>query len=127
MIVPNLPILTIFSIMNSAISKIPFNEMIKPVSSNIASMIFSANGEQLFQRITVKKLLEGKELTILNALNSILRPLKLLGISLSLGDFRMRENKFGIIHMRNNTKKDKFEIYARGKKFGQLVRFNGKR
>ncbi|XP_054157326.1 platelet glycoprotein 4-like [Oppia nitens] len=107
-IIVNVPIYVLAAIIKGLIDKLPLSTLTAPAAFRIINRLFMNHSERIVKRLTVGQLIEGYRLSILDTIDTVVKPLKLLGINIP--DFGMPNNRFGILNGKNNSKSGPYEV-----------------
>lgn len=110
------------------VGKLPLSFAIAPIIFSAVNILFNAHDETLLTRLTVEELLEGYPFGVVETIDTLTKPLSWFG--LKLPDLGLRDNKFGILHKKNNTRDGPYEIYtgqSDPRLFGKVITYKNKR
>ena len=120
------------------VDKIPFAFTVAPIIYAFMNAFFLAHGEGVILETTAGDLLQGKYMSMIGTIDTLIKPIKWLGIDklipllgeqLELMEIHARGNKFGLIHAINNSRLGPYEMWTGQddhKKFNTFKSWKGK-
>lgn len=101
--------------------------ILNPVIYFVINRIIDSYDQKVFVEKTVRELIFGYKVPILDSLSKYIKPLAMFGFKLDL----LPNNTFGILYGQNNTAEGPYEIYSglrdTSHKFGQFASWRGKK
>lgn len=103
---------------------------LNPMVYTVINGFLDAHQQSMFMTRSVRELFFGFKINLLDTIDTLVGPLKQLGISLDALPPGPPDNMFGILYGRNNTPEGPYEIYT-GKgsttyQFGAVVAYKDK-
>lgn len=105
----------IFSIINNAVERFPLTPVVSPVVNNVVNTLMVTHGEQFIETRTVGELLNGRRIDLLDTIDIVAKPLRMLGLPIpeyGVSAYKLKNNMYGFLGMRNNTPFGPFEAYT---------------
>lgn len=87
----------------------------KPIVNNIVNIFFTTHSERLIETRTVGEVLNGRRVNLLDTIDVIVKPLRLIGIKIpeyGLSNFKMKNNVYGFVAIRNASVSGPYEIFT---------------
>ncbi|CAG2172314.1 unnamed protein product [Oppiella nova] len=108
----NVPLLLIFSIINSAVERFPLTPIVSPIVNNVVNTLLVTHRERFIETRTVGEVLNGRRITLLDTIDIVAKPLRMLGLPIpeyGISAYKLKDNKYGFLAIRNNSKFGPFE------------------
>lgn len=93
-------------------TQLPMAPLTSPIVYTVVNGIMDAHGQSLFMKKSVRDVLFGFKINLLETLDTFVNPLRRLGISLDALPPNPPDNMFGLLYGRNNTPEGEHEIYT---------------
>lgn len=119
----NIPLFGSFLVVEKILKDL-FLGFIGQIVKPIVTAALRVSGETLIETRTVKELLEGRKIRILELIESILQPLRDRGLpipALGLGGFTIQNSEFGFCGMISGIRLGPFEAYRRTNAYDQIT------
>ncbi|KAI1287075.1 Lysosome membrane protein 2 [Halotydeus destructor] len=100
------------AVKDAAESQLPVAQMAAPVVYTAVSGVLASFEEGLFMKRTVHELVYGYKLSLLETMDSLMTPLRALGLRLDALPQGPPGNMFGILYGKNGTPGGPYEIYT---------------
>lgn len=71
--------------------------------------------ERLIETRTARKILNGRRIGFLDTIDILAKPLRLLGLPVpeyGISSYKLRDNTYGFLALRNNSQSGPFEVYT---------------
>jgi hypothetical protein len=111
-------------------SQLPLAPVTSPVAFALVNSLLDSHGMTLFMRKSVKDVLLGFKVNLLETMDTFTTPLKNLGIKLDALPPSPPGNMFGLLYGKNDTAEGEFEMYTgvgnTGDMIGFFLTFKGK-
>ena len=92
--------------------QLPMAPLTAPVAYTMVNTIMDAHGQTLFFKKSVRDILFGFKINLLDTMDNFVQPLKRLGISFAALPPNPPDNMFGLMYARNDTPEGEHEIYT---------------
>jgi hypothetical protein len=111
----NTAALMAFSIIDNVLQRFRLTQFLIPLINNVVNVVLTTFRENFIERRTARELLEGRRIYMLDTLDIVVKPLRMLGLPIpeyGLSFYKLRNNTYGFLGMRNNTKFGPLEVYT---------------
>ncbi|CAG2112829.1 unnamed protein product, partial [Medioppia subpectinata] len=110
----NVPLLLdlIFSIINSAVEKFPLTAVVSPIVNNVVNTLLVTHRERFIETRTVGEVLNGRRISLLDTIDIVAKPLRMIGLPIpeyGISAYKLRDNTYGFLAIRNNSRFGPFE------------------
>lgn len=93
-------------------SQLPLAPITSPLVYSMLNTFLDAHGQSLFMTKSVREVIYGFKVNLLETMETLTTPLRNLGITLDALPPSPPENMFGLLYGRNDTPEGEFEIYT---------------
>ncbi|XP_054162152.1 lysosome membrane protein 2-like [Oppia nitens] len=122
----NVPLLLIFSIIDSAVEKFPLTAVVTPIVNNVVNALLATHRERLIETRMVGEVINGRHLAVLDTIDIVAKPLRLMGLPIpeyGISMYKLKNNRYGFLSMRNNTRFGPFEQFTGETQANQFNKF----
>lgn len=92
--------------------KVPLAGVTSPVIYSTISALLAAHSQNLFMTRTVREILYGFRINLLDTVTTLIKPLEMLGFKDLLPGGGVPNNTFGLLYGKNNTPEGPYEVYT---------------
>ena len=109
--------------------KVPLSGVTSPVIYSTISALLAAHSQNLFMTRTVRDILYGFRINLLDTVTTLIKPLEMLGFKDLLPGGGVPNNTFGLLYGKNNTPEGPYEIYTgiNNKPYIHLIKWKNQR
>lgn len=93
-------------------SQLPMAPLTAPVAYTMINAVMDSHGQTLFMKKSVREVLYGFKINLLETMDTFIKPLKQLGIRFDALPENPPDNMFGLMYARNDTPEGEHEIYT---------------
>ncbi len=111
----NIPVLMAFSIIDNVLRRFPLTTIISPLVNNVINAVLITFRENFIERRTAREVIEGRRINMLDTLDIVAKPLRMLGLPIpeyGISIYKLRNNTYGFLAIRNDSKFGPFEVYT---------------
>ena len=110
--------------------QVPMTPLLNPMVYTIVNSFLDAHQQGLFMKRSMREIFYGFKINLLDTIDTLVTPLKQLGIKIDALPPGPPDNMFGLFYGRNNTPEGPYEIYT-GEgmttyQFGQVIAYKDK-